>query len=81
MTESAVERKDGVVERLEYVENNFVHHIDNECYKSYVIKKTIDKLIEAKLKIKENYTIKMTIIWRPHQNVQGNFFLFITISR
>ena len=42
------------LERLEYVENEFVYHMDNECHKRYVMKKTIDKLKEAELKIKEN---------------------------
>ena len=43
-----------MLERLEYVEKDFVYHLDNECYKSYVMKKTVDKLKEAELKIKEN---------------------------
>ena len=43
-----------MLERLNYLENEFVYHMDNECYKRYVMKKTIDKLKEAELKIKEN---------------------------
>ena len=54
ITEAAIVRKDAVLERLEYVEKDFVYHMDNECYKSYVMKKTVDKLKEAELEIKEN---------------------------
>ena len=40
-------RKDIVLERLNGIEQNFVYHMDNECYKRYVMKKTLDKLTEA----------------------------------
>ena len=40
-------KKDIVLERLNGIEQNFVYHMDNECYKRYVMKKTIDKLTEA----------------------------------
>ena len=29
------------------IEQTFVYHMDNECYKRYVMKKTLDKLTEA----------------------------------
>ena len=41
-----------MLERLQYVETDFVYHMDNECYKSYVMKKTVDK--RGRTKIKEN---------------------------
>ena len=43
-----------MLERLKNVEKDFVYHMDNECYKSYVMKKTVDKLKEAELKIREH---------------------------
>ena len=36
-----------ILERLNGIEQNFVYHMDNECYKRYVMKKTLDKLTEA----------------------------------
>ena len=45
--EAASIRKDIVLERLNVVEQNFVYHMDNECYKRYVMKKTLDKLTEV----------------------------------
>ena len=45
--EAASIKKDIVLERLNGIEENFVYHMDNECYKRYVMKKTIDKLTEA----------------------------------
>ena len=45
--EAASIRKDKVLERLNGIEQNFVYHMDNECYKRYVMKKTLDKLTEA----------------------------------
>ena len=29
------------------IEQTFVYHMDNECYKRYVMKKTLEKLTEA----------------------------------
>ena len=40
-------RKDIVPERLNGIEHNFVYHMDNECYKRYVMKKTPNKLTKA----------------------------------
>ena len=45
--EAASIRKDIVLERLNGIEQNFVYHMDNECYKRYVMKKTLDKLTET----------------------------------
>ena len=45
--EAASIKKDIVLERLNGIEQNFVYHMDNECYKRYVMTKTIDKLTEA----------------------------------
>ena len=45
--EAASIRKDKVLERLNGIEQNFVYHMDNECYKRYVMKKTLDKLTEV----------------------------------
>ena len=35
-------RKDIVYERLKLIEENFHYHVDNKCYKSYTMKKTLD---------------------------------------
>ena len=40
-------RKDIILERLNGIEQKFVYHMDNKCYKRYVMKKTLDKLTEA----------------------------------
>ena len=45
--EAASIRKDIVLERLNGAEQNFVYHMDNECYKRYVMTKTLDKLTET----------------------------------
>ena len=47
--EAASIRKGIVLERLNGIEQNFVYHINNECYKKYVMKKTLDKLTEAEV--------------------------------
>ena len=45
--EAASIRKDIILERFNGIEQNFVYHMDNKCYKRYVMKKTLDKLTEA----------------------------------
>ena len=45
--EAASIRKDIVLELLNGIEQNFVYHMDNECYKRYVMKKTLDKLTQT----------------------------------
>ena len=40
-------RKDIVLECLNGIEQNFVYHMGNGCYKRYVMKKTLDRLTEA----------------------------------
>ena len=67
-----------MLECLEYVENEFVYHMDNECYKRYVMKKTIDKLKEAELKIKENDDEDDDDL--EPQSVQAKLSLFTIIS-
>ena len=45
--EAASIRKDILLECLNCIEQNFVYHMDNKCYKRYVMKKIFDKLTEA----------------------------------
>ena len=45
--EAASIRKDIVLERLNSIEQNFAYHMDNERYKRYVMKKTLDKFAET----------------------------------
>ena len=47
--EAASIRKGIVLERLNGIEQNFVYHVNNECYKKYVMKKTLDKLTDAEV--------------------------------
>ena len=43
--EAASVRKDSVCKRLKLIADiNFVYHVNNQCYKSYTLKKTVEKL-------------------------------------
>ena len=48
-------RQDVVLERLENVEDDFVYHISNSCYKKYTMVKTLES-IKSKRKISEQFT-------------------------
>lgn len=50
-------RKDIVYERLKLIEENFHYHVDNRCYKSYTMKKTLDKL-EKTIKNNNHETVE-----------------------
>lgn len=42
VTEAAELRRDIVYQRLLQINCEFKHHISNQCYKKYILKKTID---------------------------------------
>ena len=42
--EAAAVRRDIVNESLQLVEENFVYHVSNECYKKYTLKKSLEAI-------------------------------------
>ena len=72
--EAASIKKDIVLERLNGIEENFVYHMDNECYKRYVMKKTIDKLTEAEESHSDASEYNGDVRWNQNQNAQGTIF-------
>ena len=72
--EAASIRKDIILERLNGIEQKFVYHMDNKCYKRYVMKKTLDKLTEAEeshlVALEDNGDDEM----EPKSNAQGKIF-------
>ena len=47
-------RKDSVLSRLDspLLEKDFIYHVDNECYKRYTMKKSLDVIKKKKCKRK-----------------------------
>ena len=73
--EAASIRKDVVLERLNLVDVEFVYHMDNECYKSYVLKKTLTRISEAMQSVEpsdqiDNHSENL----EPQKKEQGNYF-------
>ncbi len=52
--EAAEIRRDSVLDRLKEVDYSmFKYHMNNECYKKYVLQKSLDKLIKQRKDVEE----------------------------